>query len=159
MFFFSVAQWLYLVWGTGVFTKATVLLPSFPSLPPFRSVNSSLCCFWESGAGLKCWFTVCLYGSLAHSDTEVSLSCGLSSLLTSLGFWWYWGSSFLFFPSVLPLKSLVMTTLLYTTEMNLLSVREPVSTKLNYWGQKHFTFFFQTEMSIQCIFQFSWTGA
>lgn len=50
---------------------------------------------------------------------------------------------------------LVRRTLLYATGMNLLSVRVPASTTLNYWDQKHFTFFFQTEMTMQCNFQFS----
>lgn len=35
--------------------------------------------------------------------------------------------------------------------MNSLAVRGPVSMRYNYWGQKHFTFFFQIEMSVQSV--------
>lgn len=87
--------------------------------------------FWGSGAGLKCWFSVCLYGSLVHSGTEVSLSCGLSGLLIPPGFWWLLGVKLPFLPVCSSTEILlVMRTLLYATQMNPLSVREPVSTKL-----------------------------
>lgn len=49
VFFFSVAHWLYLVWGAGVFTKATVLLPP----PAFRCASSTLCYFCVPG--VSCW--------------------------------------------------------------------------------------------------------
>lgn len=105
----------------------------FPSLFPLRSVNTNLCYFLVLGSlVLGCNIgSLCLYGSLVHSGTEVSLSCGLSSLLTSPGFWWLLGVKLPFLPVCSsPEILLVMRTLLYAAQMNPLSVREPVSTKL-----------------------------